>query len=63
MKKQQRILTREQAMDLIGRRSITIEDRVKLFSTIRTGDTKLALDLFNSLLGAKLDWNQELDEE
>ena len=60
MKTKQKILTREQAMNLIDSRSITIEDRVKLFSTIRTGDVKLALDLFNSLLAAKLDWNQEL---
>lgn len=62
MKKQPKRLTREQAMNLIDRRYIAAEDRVKLFNTIRTGDVKLALDLFSILLSAKLDWNLELED-
>lgn len=63
MKTKKNILDRATAMDLINRKHISTEDRVKLFATVRDGDASLAIDIFNRLLSAKLDWNQELDEE
>lgn len=63
MNTKKNILDRATAMDLINRKRLSTEDRVKLFATVRDGDTALALDIFNRLLSAKLDWNQELDEE
>lgn len=63
MKTKKNILDRATAMDLINRKRLSTEDRVKLFATVRDGDAALAIDIFNRLLSAKLDWNQELDEE